>query len=53
MNWLVNLLFVSAFSYLGWALGEPAGFGAAAFLSLLGMIGGWLAGRRFMAWLDE
>lgn len=53
MKWLINLLAIIAFSYLGWAIGEPAGFGAAAFLSIIGTLVGWLAGRRFSAWLEE
>lgn len=52
MKWLIGLLSVTAFSYLGWAVGEPAGFGAAAFLSIIGMLVGWYAGRRFSAWLE-
>lgn len=53
MNWIMNVLFTTLFSYIGWAIGEPAGMGAAIFLSLIGLVAGWLAARRFMAWLEE
>ncbi len=52
MSWLMTVIFTTLFSYLGWAIGEPMGIGAALFLSLLGLIAGWLAARRFMAWLN-
>lgn len=53
MSWVMNVLFTTLFSYAGWWLGEPMGTGGALFLALLGLIAGWLAARRFMAWLDE
>ena len=53
MKWLINLLSITAFSYVGWVVGEPAGFGAAAFLSIIGTVVGWWVGRKFYAWLDE
>lgn len=53
MSWTMNVIFTTLFSYLGWYLGESMGMGMAIFLSLNGLIVGWLAARRFMAWLDE
>lgn len=53
MGWIVNVLSTGFFSWLGWYIGDIAsGTGLAIFLSLNGMIVGWYAARRFMAWLD-
>lgn len=53
MTWVMNIIFTTLFSYIGWAIGEPFDIGLAIFLSLIGMIVGWLVGRRFMVWLNE
>lgn len=52
MSWLMNVIFTTLFSYIGWLMGEPFGMFAGAFLMLMGMIVGWLVARRFMAWLN-
>lgn len=53
MSWLMTVIFTTLFSYLGWYLGETVGTGLAIFLSLNGLIVGWYAARRFMAWLEQ
>lgn len=52
MAWMMNVIFTTAFSYLGWWLGAMAGDGPALFLALNGLIVGWWFSRKFMAWLE-
>lgn len=53
MAWVMNVIFTTGVSYLGWYLGSLSGDGLAMFLALNGLILGWWAARRFMAWLEQ